>query len=841
LLAPLAAVAAGILVSRLAGFESGESLLAVAAFAGLGGVACWRRSRTLAALCCLLGLCFAGALLESSHRPGPRPELDVEGREPVILSGCVVDPPATSGDRERFVLELEPGARAQVTRYLRDGESPPRLAYGQRIEIEARVRRPRNFGNPGAFDYEHYLERKNIFWTASARSGAPVTTLPGRCGSRFMGWIMALRGAALDRLEQLYSRKPYETGMMQAILIGDTAKLDRVWTEHFRSTGTFHALVISGTHVAVLAAFFLFLLRLCFVPPGAAGILTAMAAWLYALVTGWQAPCVRSAAGFTLFLIGGYFFRERRILNLLAAVALGFLLIDPEQLFDPSFQLSFLAVGFLAAFAVPLLERTSAPLVRGLEDLGDQGRDLHLESRAAQFRVEMRLLIETVRLWTRLPQPICRAAIVLPARLFLYIYELVAVSAVVQMGLALPMVMYFHRVGVSGLSANAVVVPLIGLVVPLGFVAVFTGWHWVAHAAALLLGWSRAVVDWHARFEPNWRVPTPPLWVALALSGALIAAAILQHRSRAWRCAGFGTVLTLLVVLLWHPFAPKIERGRLEMTAIDVGQGDSILVAFPDGKLMLVDGGGIPSFGRRQRSQLEIGEDVVAPYLWNRSIRRVDVMVCSHAHEDHVGGLPALLEDFHATELWTGAVPPGAQRDRLLAAAHRAGVRVVPMTGGRHFSFGGAEIEVLAPTPDYQPGTTPRNNDSLVLRVAFGEHSFLLSGDMERQVESELVASNRLRPTDVLKVPHHGSRTSSTLEFLDALRPAFAVVSAGYENSYGHPNPDVLDRFAQRRIELLRTDLNGLVSIKTDGRRLVIETGRENKGRLAEPALYRAF
>src|SRR5581483_5456948 len=125
-----------------------------------------------------------------------------------------------------------------------------------------------------------------------------------------------------------------------------------------------------------------------------------------------------------------------------------------------------------------------------------------------------------------------------------------------------------------------------------------------------------------------------------------------------------------------------------------------------------------------------------------------------------------------------------------------------------HFSFGGAEIEVLAPTPDYQPGTTPRNNDSLVLRVAFGEHSFLLSGDMERQVESELVASNRLRPTDVLKVPHHGSRTSSTLEFLDALRPAFAVVSAGYENSYGHPNPDVLDRFAQRRIELLRTDLN---------------------------------
>ena len=162
---------------------------------------------------------------------------------------------------------------------------------------------------------------------------------------------MDLRQAALDRIDRLYPGNPYQSGMMQAILIGQSYQLQKVWTEQYRNTGTFHALVISGTHVAVLAAFFLFLLRICFVPDSVALLLTVLAAWLYALVTGWQTPCVRSAAGLTLFMIAGYFYRERRPLNLLAAVAIGFLLLDPDQLFDASFQLTFLAVGFLAVFA----------------------------------------------------------------------------------------------------------------------------------------------------------------------------------------------------------------------------------------------------------------------------------------------------------------------------------------------------------------------------------------------------------------------------------------------------------------------------------------------------------
>jgi competence protein ComEC len=285
-------------------------------------------------------------------------------------------------------------------------------------------------------------------------------------------------------------------------------------------------------------------------------------------------------------------------------------------------------------------------------------------------------------------------------------------------------------------------------------------------------------------------------------------------------------VAVLIALLLCHPFAPEIARHRLEMTVVDVGQGDSILLTFPDGKLMLVDGGGIPTFGHHTRSQMDIGEDVVSPYLWDRSISRIDVMACTHAHADHIGGLPALLANFHAKELWTGANSENAAWGALRDTARQDGVRIVPLHRGQCFRYGGAEVEVLAPAEDYVPKDQPHNNDSLALRVTFGQRSFLLCGDIERQVEAELVAEGLVRPADVLKVAHHGSKTSSTAEFLDLARPAFAVMSVGFENSYGHPHADVIGRLEERRAGVLRTDWDGIVTLRTDGRRLEMDMGR---------------
>jgi competence protein ComEC len=170
-------------------------------------------------------------------------------------------------------------------------------------------------------------------------------------------------------------------------------------------------------------------------------------------------------------------------------------------------------------------------------------------------------------------------------------------------------------------------------------------------------------------------------------------------------------------------------------------------------------------------------------------------------------------------------------------AAER-GVRIVPMVRARSFEYGGTQIQVLSPAPDYVPREVAGNNDSLTLRLTYQRRAFLLSGDIEKQVESELAASNLLARTDVLKVAHHGSRTSSTQELLDGLRPAFAIISCGYANSYGHPHPDTLRRLEQEHAEILRTDLDGLVSVKTDGYRISVTTARQDK---VEPWLYSVF
>lgn len=807
---------AGILLGRQLSFTAAEAAWPIGAFAVLAALA--SSTRRLRRQCIYLALVFAGTLDFVLHRPSAPPEIDAGFKETVLLDGCVVEPTVFSPGREQFTLELDWHARARVSLPLPESEleepaAPQLLAYGQRVEIEARLRRPHNYDNPGGFDYAAYLARQNIFWTASMIHGSRAQILPGHCGSRFLSMVYALRTAALQRIEKLYMGDPYATGMMEGILIGETSGLERIWTEDFRRTGTFHALVISGVHVTVLAGVLLYLLRLCSVPElGALGA-TAAAAWLYALVSGMSAPVVRAAAGFSLFLIARFLFRRTRVLNLLAAVALVYLFLDPDALFDASFQLSFLSVAAIGALAQPLLEPRLAPLVRGVRSLDDAARDVHLDRSVAAARVELRLAAETLALWARLPPRWANGMVEYSARLLLFSMEMAVISTVIQIGLALPMAEYFHRVSFTGLTANLLICPLLEAVVPLGFASIFMGSHWLALIAGWLLKLSAKIAAWHAALEPSWRAPDPPLWLAAALAISLVGLALLPRRKIYWAPVG-SIALALFALLVWHPWPPEAVPNQLELTAIDVGQGDSLLLLFPEGGRMLVDGGGLLEFGRATRkSNLDIGEDVVSPYLWSRGIKTLDVVVATHAHEDHIGGLPAVLENFRPRQLWVGANP----QPELLAHARRLGIQVRDWHAGTGFYFSGATVTIISPPEDY---VAPKlgNNDSLAFRVSFGARSFLLTGDLERPMEARALAGGLVSHADVLKVGHHGSKTSSIAPFLSAVSPSVAIISAGFENSFGHPSPEVLARLTRLHAAILRTDLDGLVTVSTDGR-----------------------
>ena len=227
----------------------------------------------------------------------------------------------------------------------------------------------------------------------------------------------------------------------------------------------------------------------------------------------------------------------------------------------------------------------------------------------------------------------------------------------------------------------------------------------------------------------------------------------------------------------------------------------------------------------RRKPQIDMGEDVVSPYLWSRRIRRLDYAVLTHGHSDHMGGLAAVLDNFHPRVLWIGAEPKTAEWALVEKHAAQDGVQICPLTrASQELEIGGAKIRVLAPSPDYLPGDAPTNDDSLVLELRYGKRSALLTGDAELPVEADMLASGQLRPVTLLKVGHHGSRTSTGEEFLNELNPEFAVISDGYMNQFHHPHPSVLERLEDHHADILRTDQRGLITFLTDGDKVEIET-----------------
>lgn len=810
----------GIVAGRALHLAQFEALTAAILFLCLTALARWSRLPRWW-IPALAFVAATGALIESAARPGPTPHIASDKDEVLLVQGCVVEPSTFFEGRTQFVIELEPGARAKVYQYPK--ENPATLTYGQRVEFDARIRPPGSFDNPGGFDYPQYLARRQIFWIATVPPLARITTHPGECGTRLGRGIATARALFLQRIETFFPQDEYASGMMQALLLGETGQVKRLWTEDFRKTGTFHALVISGQHVVVLTAGWVWVIFQITRRRWLAALAGVLLAWIYTALAGGAAPVLRAAWGLTFYAGAGYFYRPGRVLNVLAAVVLVFVVFDPGQADDASFQLSFLAVLAIGALATPVVERTTGPFSQASRQLGNIGWDVTLPPQVASIRVELRLIVETISLWTRLPERWVTPIVALHLRILATGTEMLLITAMVQLVLALPLIGYFHRFPVTGLLANLLVAPLLSAAIPAGMLAVVTNWAPLAKLAAWLIHASGGAVEWSAQLEPAWRIPGPPIWLGLALALSLTALAASLRLNR-WCLPAWGIACATLALLLAHPFAPDVQKGQLELTAIDIGQGDGLLMVLPDGRTLGIDAGGLAGFraikGRRTPG-INTGEDVISPYLWTRSIRRLDVLVLTHAHADHMGGLTALIENFQPGEIWTGLVPlPNPDWQAVVGAAQKAGARLKTLHEGDRFKAGQVQFNILAPLAGVAPSHPAHNNDSLVMLVTYGHRRFLLTGDMELPVERHLLAAWNLPHIDVLKVGHHGSRTSTSAAWLDALQPGVALVSVGRENHYRHPHPQVIARLAERGITTLRTDQLGLITVRTNGHSL---------------------
>jgi competence protein ComEC len=579
---------------------------------------------------------------------------------------------------------------------------PPALHAGDEVAVLTEVKQPQVFKDEGAFDRRAYLAQQNIDLVATLRAPELIQRVsPAK--PTVATRLARVRRRLRDEVDELFAGAPQVAGVLRAMLLGDRSFVDRDESTDFQKTGVFHVLVVAGLHVGALAFALYWVCRKLRLSPMWRAAFTLTVLFAYVAVVEQRAPVMRATLMATIVVLGGFFFRRLDLLNSAALAALVLLVAKPLALRDSSFQLTFVAIGCIAGLGLPWLEKTVQPYARALVGWRDVTRDAAHEPRAIQFRIDVRSLTHWAS--SALPQRIGKAAegsLVGGLSLTLRVWELFVLSLVLQVGMLPLMARDFQRVTLSGPLANLAAVPLTGVVVPLGFLTLASGliYYPLGNLLAPLLAWLTVlllhVVQWFAHF-PRWsyRIPGPSIWlVVIFFSAAVFLAAAIRltpplPRKMVWAA---GSVLTAsALVLAIFPFESQWEQGKLEVTILDVGQGDSLFVVFPRGKTMLIDGGGALSGfpGKDDHLGIDPGEEAVSPYLWSRGFQKLDVVALTHAHQDHVGGLTAVLNNFRVGRLWIGREVNSMALKKLEELARSRKIPIEYELRGRTFSWGG--------------------------------------------------------------------------------------------------------------------------------------------------------
>jgi competence protein ComEC len=714
----------------------------------------------------------------------------------------------------------------------------PTLQCGDVVEAPMRIKLAERYRDPGAWQYADYLLAQGIGAHASVRaskitqldeSGVSALAHVDRAAQlqcriyAAQSWaskhvVDYVHSGANRSLPKIMRLSQDDAGMLNAMLFGDRAGLNKTQRVGFERTGSFHLFVVSGMHVGLLAGLVFWLARRLKLREWLATSVTIVLTFGYALLTGFGAPVQRALFMTVVFLLARLLSRDRNVLNALGAAALGVLIWSPAALFEASFQMTFLAIVAIGGIAVPMAERSFLPYAHAAEHLWDKWEDIGLPPRVAQFRLMLRLWSEAIAGivgdWARgLPSLLVRWSF--------WALELALIGAVAEMVMVLPMAVYFHRATMFAVPTNMLSVPLVAVLAPMAVVTFCASLlsPWVAMlpgaaTAMLLHGVAGVIGRVSAVRAADLRVPAPVWWIALLAIVMWAFCCWAVRRSRGWAWAALAVLALVPLMVLW-PEPAIVSPGMMEVTAIDVGQGDSIFIVGPDGSTMLLDAGG-PVGGVTEAaeatSRFDVGEEVVSPYLWSRRFRRLDVLILSHAHSDHMAGMPAVMRNFRPRELWVSIDPNSDAYRTLLLEAKDLGVQVRHFYAGDQLAWGGTQVAILAPEIGYLNPREPVNNDSLVMRMQYGRSSVLLEGDAEAPSEREMLAHGRVAAVTLLKVGHHGSRTSTTQAFLDAAAPRDAVVSVGRGNTFGHPRYEVIERIAEARTKLYRTDEFGLTT-----------------------------